>query len=235
MQLPSLPGIYIVEMLNEQPISVNADRPTIADRCIKVTRANCKYGKAKNLARRRRQYYKTFGEHNVRFRFFTATEQHALVEALVGQRLAAYRIPGVTGRLNEWLQNITADEVEEVVKSVMTTLRSSDKSLLTEPTKTPVVNSGPKDPMCSLPTKLVEAALYLEQQRMPISLLRDLHHSPRRDETFASTRRYFSKTMDLQLNNQFYGARLVFVATEHQSTGRPLEHLVQEALQRHPR
>lgn len=56
MQLQSLPGVYILEMLNEEPISVNADRPAIAERCIKVTRANCKYGQAVNLARRQRDY-----------------------------------------------------------------------------------------------------------------------------------------------------------------------------------
>lgn len=111
MQLPPLPGVYVVELLNEEPISVNANRPGIAVRCIKVTRANCKYGRAVNLARRQRDYHKTFGNQNVRFRFFAVTEQHAAVEALVGQRLAAYRVPGATGRANEWLQGIGAHNV----------------------------------------------------------------------------------------------------------------------------
>ena len=91
------------------------------------------------------------------------------------------------------------------------------------------------DPLGVSPTSLVEAAEYLEQQRMPLDLLRDLHHSPRRDETFASTRRHFSNKLNLQHKNQLYGARLIFVASEHKSSGRPLEELAQEALRRHPK
>ncbi len=235
MQLPPLPGVYVVELLNDEPISVNADRPAIAHRCIKVTRANCKYGKATNLARRQREYYKTFGSQNVRFRFFTPTEHHALVEALVGQRLAAFRVPGMTGRPNEWLQGIDAQEVEQVVKSVLATLPTSAAPLATPQASTRSVLSVPQNPVGVSPTRLVAAARYLEQQRMPVSLLRDLHHSPGRGETFAATVRYFSNKTDLHLKNQFYGARLIFVADEHQATGLPLEQLVHEALRRHPK
>ena len=235
MQLPPLPGVYVVELLNEEPISVNADRPAIADRCIKVTRANCKYGRAVNLARRERDYYKTFGQQNVRFRFFAATEHHAAVEALVGQRLAAFRIPGVSGRPNEWLQGIGAHEVEEVLKSILATLPSSMTRVITQPKRLPTALSDRRVPLGVSPARLVEAAEYLEQQRMPLGLLRDLHHSPRQDETFASTRRYFSKKLDLHLKNQLYGARLMFVASEYRSSGRPLEELAQEALRRHPK
>ncbi|MCV2357629.1 GIY-YIG nuclease family protein [Paucibacter sp. TC2R-5] len=235
MQLPPVPGVYVVELLNEEPISVNADRPVIAERCIKVTRANCKYGKAANLARRQREYHKTFGAQNVRFRFFSTTEQHALVEALVGQRLAAFRIPGVTGRLNEWLQGIAAHEVEAVVKSILATLPTSAPTLGSGPTSNRVARPVSQDPVGVSPTRLVEAARYLERQAMSVSLLRDLHHSPRRDETFAATLRYFSKKTELRLNNQLYGARLIFVAAEHRATGLPFEQLVQAALRRHPR
>lgn len=235
MQLPPLPGVYVVELLNDEPISVNADRPTIADRCIKVTRANCKYGKATNLARRQREYHKTFGAEHVRFRFFIATEHHATVEALVGQRLAAYRIPGATGRLNEWLQGIAAHEVEEVVKAVLATLPTTTPKTNAAPKTTRVPSTIPQAPGGVTPVKLVEAARYLEQQRMSVSLLRDLHHSPRRDETFAATVRYFREKTELQLNNQLYGSRLILVADQHRVTGLPLEELVQLALRRHPK
>jgi predicted RNase H-like HicB family nuclease len=100
---------------------------------------------------------------------------------------------------------------------------------------TRVMHPVPQHPLGVSPTKVVEAARYLEQERMAVSLLRDLHHSPRRDETFAATVRYFSAKTELQLRNQRYGARLIFVADQHQSTGLPLEQLVQEALRRHPK
>ena len=214
---------------------MNADRPAIADRCITVTRANCKYGRAVNLARRQKDYHKTFGQQNVRFRFFAVTEQYAVVEALVGQRLAAYRILGASGRPNEWLQGIGPDEVEEVVKSVLATLPAGTTPLIPPSSRSPTSFSDRQAPIGVSPTNVVEAAEYLEQQRMQPSLLKDLHHSPRRDETFASTRRYFSKKFDLHLKNQLYGARLIFVAREHQSSGRPLEELVLKALRRHPK
>ena len=35
-------GLYIVTLRNDEPISVNANDPRIADKAIKVTRANCR-------------------------------------------------------------------------------------------------------------------------------------------------------------------------------------------------
>lgn len=61
-------GIYIVTLNNDQPISVNANDPRIADKAIKVTKKNCKIGKAKDLIDRKKNYFKVFGEHNVNFR-----------------------------------------------------------------------------------------------------------------------------------------------------------------------
>ena len=63
-------GIYIVTLNNEEPISVNANDPRIAHKAIKVTRTNCKFGKARNLKAREKYYFKTFGEHNVNFMQF---------------------------------------------------------------------------------------------------------------------------------------------------------------------
>lgn len=60
-------GIYIVALNNSEPISVNAQDQRIAHKTIKVTNANCKFGKAKNLNGREKNYLKTFGEHNVNF------------------------------------------------------------------------------------------------------------------------------------------------------------------------
>jgi hypothetical protein len=234
MRLPSSPGVYVIELLNEEPISVNADRPLIADRCIRVTRENCKYGQAKNLARRQLDYEKTFGLQNVRFRYFAITEQFASVETEVGRRLLQYRIRGSRGRLNEWLQGISAEVVEAVVREVLTALpvTYTSRSLKEQTEKMPT--RGRDEPTCVTSTALVEAATYLQAHGMAVDLLRNLHHSPNRNETFTSTLRYFSARSELKLSNVAYGARLIHVAQQHQATGAPFDLIAAEALKLYP-
>ena len=108
-------GIYIVTLNNEEPISVNAQDPRIAHKAIKVTKANCKFGKAKSLKGRRKNYFKTFGEHNVNFTPVALVEDIAQAEKAVLVRLDQYRIRGRTGRKNEWLENISVKSVLDVV------------------------------------------------------------------------------------------------------------------------
>jgi hypothetical protein len=115
MEVYDGPGVYIVTLTNEHPISVNADRPKIADRCIKVTKDHCKFGKARNLKARKNDYFKTFGEQFVRFHQIAAVEEAEAVERLVKERLVNYRIRGLTGRMNEWLEEISPQDVELVI------------------------------------------------------------------------------------------------------------------------
>ena len=68
MEIPSKAGLYIVSLKNDKPISVNANDPRIADKAIKVTKVNCKFGKSDNLARRKNNYDKVFGQNNVIFK-----------------------------------------------------------------------------------------------------------------------------------------------------------------------
>lgn len=107
-------GLYIVTLNNEQPISVNANDPRIADKCIRVSRLNCKFGKAKSLAKRRDDYCKVFGVENVNFRPIALTLSIGPAERLVLKALGAWRIRGNTGRKNEWLHGISAAEVERI-------------------------------------------------------------------------------------------------------------------------
>ena len=189
MQLPPLPGVYVVEMLNEEPISVNADRSQIANRCISVTRANCKYGKAKNLRRRQRDYEKTFGTEIARFRYYAVTPHYANIETMVGARLLHYRIPGTTGRLNEWLQGISSESVEALVREILESV-PTDYSTPLQPTAPQIVRlQRIREPVGITPAALVTAAKYLEQSGMAFELLRQMHHSPRRDETRLSSQR----------------------------------------------
>jgi hypothetical protein len=123
------PGIYIVTLNNIEPISVNADRPKIAEKCIKVTKENVKVGKAKSLGCRKRDYFKTFGEHNVNF---YPVVNIAAVDEVENQIMAAldeYRVIGETGRKNEWLKNISFDQVKDIVNRVLQEIEGVDEIL----------------------------------------------------------------------------------------------------------
>ena len=234
MRLPPSSGVYVVEMLNDEPISVNADRPRIAARCIHVTRANCKYGQAVNLARRQRDYEKTFGAENVRFRYFAVTPFYLAVEATVGARLIRYRIPGITGRLNEWLQGISAEAVEFVVREALASLPDQGDKMSPSSPRWESSGHNNHESVGVSPQALVAAARYLERHQLDVDLLRNMHHSPRRGETFTSTLRYFSGKSNLRANNTRYGARLIYVAQQCETTGRSFSELVEEALHRFP-
>jgi hypothetical protein len=225
--------VYVVELLNEEPISVNADRPLIAEQCIHVSWKNCKYGRARNLARRQRDYERTFGSNNVQFRYFSTTPLCELVEAVIGARLRDYRIRGARGRLSEWLAGIKPETVEAVVRDIVASLsenpvtpcadKVSRSSSLEHVTPT-LVNCG----------GLVEAAIYLQNKGMSVELLRDLHHSPRRDETFKATVKYFESKSSLGPRNLIYGARIMYVAKQHQIAEYKFETLVSQALKYYP-
>jgi len=112
-------GIYIVTLNNNEPISVNADRPKIADRCIKVTSSNCKVGRAKSFSSRRSGYFKTFGKENVNFYPIVATEDFERAERLILSKLGPYRVVGRNGRKNEWLERIDPLVALTIVVEVM--------------------------------------------------------------------------------------------------------------------
>ena len=112
-------GLYLVKLNNEEPISVNANDPRIAHKAIKATKANCKFGRAKNLAAREKGYFKVFGEHNVNFKPLVKMEETDIAEKAILKCLDNYRIRGRTGRKNEWLKNISPETVEAIVFSTL--------------------------------------------------------------------------------------------------------------------
>ena len=112
-------GLYIVTLNNITPISVNANDPRIASKCITVTSENCKFGKAKNLAVRARNYEKVFGPENVNFYPIVEIENIALAERTVLAQLSQWRIRGRSGRKNEWLAGISPQELERIVVTVL--------------------------------------------------------------------------------------------------------------------
>jgi len=122
-------GLYIVTLNNDIPISVNAHDKRISDKCIKVTKQNCKFGKANNFELRRKNYFKTFSEKNVNFIPIARVklEDLPLIEKMVLQNLDIYRMAGITGRKNEWLENISFEGVHEIA---LETLKNSGISYM---------------------------------------------------------------------------------------------------------
>ena len=109
MHIPNGPGLYIVTLNNDEAISVNAQDPRIADKAIRVTRANIKVGKAQSLHARKQNYDKTFSQHNVNFVPIVETADIAVAEKVILEKLDDYRIRGRSGRKNEWLQGIAPE------------------------------------------------------------------------------------------------------------------------------
>ena len=242
--IPSTPGIYVVSLSNEHPISVNADR-AYADQCIFVTKSNCKFGRAQNLARRYRDYVKTFGVEYVTFEVMALTDNPASLEAALASRLITHRIRGTSGRMTEWLTGITVEALKQLIFEELATNRSATlcaplpepracapASLAMEAVGRPptaAINPG------ASPSMVVAAATYLQEAGMPVELLRDLHHFTRRTETFASTIRYFAGKQNIGQANQIYAARLLYVEQEHRSKKAAFEKLATEALHCFPR
>lgn len=112
-------GIYIVTLNNDEPISVNAHDPRIANRAVKVNRLHCKIGKAASLAARRRNYEKTFTVANVNFFAIAEVEDFAAAERCILAQLRTYRVRGNTGRPNEWLVGIAPEEVERIALAAL--------------------------------------------------------------------------------------------------------------------
>lgn len=108
-------GIYIVTLNNEEFISVNSQNKKIAHKTISVNKNNCKVGKAKNFDLRKKNYFKTFGQHNVNFKVLAYLNEIDNAEKMILKELDIFRIKGQTGRKNEWLQNISPKKVEEIV------------------------------------------------------------------------------------------------------------------------
>lgn len=112
-------GLYLVTLRNAEPISVNRGDRRIEHRCIRVTRENCKFGKARDFARRHAGYRRVFGEHNVRFVALFGTEDVADAERAVLAELAPWRMRGRSGRRNEWLAGIAPDQVERIAERAL--------------------------------------------------------------------------------------------------------------------
>jgi len=122
-------GIYIVCLTNKIKISNYAGDKRREHRGTPVGLGNFKVGKAKVLKTRRKDYFKTFGEHHVEFipQFNTADIDN--IEQKIKAALKNYRIKGINGRRLEWMENITKEELISIVQSFNANTLSKKKTI----------------------------------------------------------------------------------------------------------
>ena len=116
-------GLYVVTLNNEHLISSRADDKRHADKAVKVNKDHCKFGKAKNLAARRNNYYKTFGQDNVNFYPLAALENISRAEKAILKKLTDHKIKGPAGVKTEWLKGIDKDEIINIAFDTLSQLK----------------------------------------------------------------------------------------------------------------
>ena len=117
------PGIYIVSLNNEEPISINSQDPRCAEKVYKANKDNIKIGKTKSLKNRRDNYFKTFGERNVNFQVVAITDEIDIAEKAIKNYIDKYRVKNpVSNRKTEWLLGI---KKEEALRLVLKAIRQS--------------------------------------------------------------------------------------------------------------
>lgn len=114
----ALSGIYIVTLNSSHPVSVNVNDKRAAEQSIKVTKENCKIGKAVDLEKHKKNYFKTFGESNVNFEILATTLSINSIETSLLIALDEYRMIGPSGSKNEWLENISVNDAKVIVSTV---------------------------------------------------------------------------------------------------------------------
>lgn len=114
-------GLYLVMLNNQEPISTNAADPRIAERCAKVNREHCKFGRAKDFAKRRGNYEETFGTQNVNFLPIAALAEAdlAAAERCVLEQVSAYKIRGPSGYRLEWLKGIRPEQLIQIAQEAL--------------------------------------------------------------------------------------------------------------------
>ncbi|MEZ5462623.1 hypothetical protein [Dokdonella sp.] len=115
---PALAGIYVAQPVRMEPVPVSRDPRYIAT-CARVNCRNVKVGKARNLASRRRDYVRDFGQDNISFYPLLATEESGRAESLILHGLKAYRMRSPKGGLMDWLSGVS---MEAVMAAVFSTL-----------------------------------------------------------------------------------------------------------------
>ena len=107
-------GLYIVRLLNEDPMPVTRD-PRYVDTCARVTSANVKVGKAEDLIARQEDYWNDFDQENVVFEPLVLLDDIVAAEKVVLRRLKPYRKLSPKGGRLEWLEGISYEDAKAAV------------------------------------------------------------------------------------------------------------------------
>jgi hypothetical protein len=114
--VPAKPGLYVVSVdCDDAPIDTDPRRPN----CLRISRRNCKFGRAKNLRARYKNYLGVFEGYPVTFKVIAVLSDINGAESACMKRLADFRSLGTTGRRHEWLLGISPTEVEEIACDVL--------------------------------------------------------------------------------------------------------------------
>lgn len=111
--MPKSSGLYIVRLLNEEPMPVTRD-PRHVDTCARVTSANLIVGKAHNLEARRKGFWRDLDAENVLFEPLALVDTRYLVFAKKSAlaSLQEYRMAGTKGRDIHWLEGISYEDAK---------------------------------------------------------------------------------------------------------------------------
>ena len=113
-------GIYIVQLLNDEPMPVTRDSRYV-DICARVNRENLKIGKAMDFEIRKKNYYADFDEENVIFEELYKIEDIKTAERLINRKLKPFQKLSPKGGRLEWLEGISYCEVKALIAEVMET------------------------------------------------------------------------------------------------------------------
>ena len=112
-------GIYVVELLNDDPIYTNAHDKRQNKQGTLVKKGNIKFGKARDLQRRLNNYRKTFGDNNFKFRVVYETDEIDLYEKLIMEKVDEFRMLSPQRRKLEWLELIPLEYLIQLIESTV--------------------------------------------------------------------------------------------------------------------
>jgi hypothetical protein len=110
--VPERSGLYIVSVDCDDAA---IDRDPRRTNPLRVSRRNCKFGRAKNLRARYRNYLDVFEGYAVTFKVIALLDDIGRAESACVRRLKPFRMRGPSGRPHEWLGGISPFEVEKLV------------------------------------------------------------------------------------------------------------------------
>jgi hypothetical protein len=106
---PTSSGIYVATLRSDRLVPVTQDIRYV-ETCARVNCFNVKVGKARDLSRRERDYWRDFGPENVSFTAIATTTEIRVAETAILRKLRSFRKSSPKGGMMDWLENITVGE-----------------------------------------------------------------------------------------------------------------------------